>query len=276
MDNGLYSFIVYKLHKDECLDDRVVTSDVSAREIRCDCKWWDTMGILCRHLLTVMHIQATFGHDKFSTLPDAYILSRWTRGARTAYAYLYVARPLTRDEEEEERYIRLHGKFGSIVTAVYRIEELQQLINTAVDTLATQMQHALSLYDKRTAPLHTLDEVPQTGVVPNSASNPYQEAVVVTAPSQSAKKAGKSIAMKFPRQSKPSKNNKRYKAIAKVLSLKVRKQFKKQRAVEEARRVEAEVMVDKADLAAIFDNNDAILEFQSYVLSQGSQNFVAL
>ncbi|CAN0886221.1 hypothetical protein LINGRAHAP2_LOCUS15309 [Linum grandiflorum] len=50
-DNGLYSFIAYKLHKDERLDDRVVTSDVSAGEIRCDCKWWDTMGILCRHSL---------------------------------------------------------------------------------------------------------------------------------------------------------------------------------------------------------------------------------
>ncbi|CAN0905134.1 hypothetical protein LINGRAHAP2_LOCUS23494 [Linum grandiflorum] len=101
MDNGLYSFVVYKLHKDERLDDRVVTSDVSIGEIRCDCKWWDTMGILCRHSLTVMHIQATFGHDKFSTLPD-YILSRWTRGARSAYAYLYVAMPLTREDEEEE------------------------------------------------------------------------------------------------------------------------------------------------------------------------------
>ncbi|CAN0876390.1 hypothetical protein LINGRAHAP2_LOCUS11290 [Linum grandiflorum] len=125
MDNGLYSFVVYKLHNDERLDDRVVTSDVSAGEIRCDCKWWDTMGILCRHSLTVMHIQATFGHDKFSTLPDAFILSRYTRGARSAYAYLYVARPLTREEEEEERYVRLHGKFGAIVRAVCRIEELQ-------------------------------------------------------------------------------------------------------------------------------------------------------
>ncbi|CAN0838684.1 Protein FAR1-RELATED SEQUENCE 5 [Linum grandiflorum] len=213
MDNGLYSFVVYKLHNDERLDDRVVTSDVSAEEIRCDCKWWDTMGILCRHSLTVMHIQATFGHDKFSTLPDAYILSRWTRGERSAYAYLYVARPLTREEEEEEeRYVRLHGKFGAIVKAVYRIEELQQFINTAADTLATQVQHALSVYDARTAPLRAQHEVPQTGVVPNSTSNPSQEPVEVTASAQTAKKAGKSIATKFPRQTKPSKNSKRYKA----------------------------------------------------------------
>ncbi|CAN0858004.1 hypothetical protein LINGRAHAP2_LOCUS7034 [Linum grandiflorum] len=152
MDNGLYSFVVYKLHKDECLDDRVVTSDVSAREIRCDYKWWDTMGIVCRHF--VMHIQATFGHDKFRTLPKAYILSQWTRGARTAYAYFYVARPLTREEEEEERYVCLHEKFGSIVRAVYRIEELQEFINTDANTLAKQVQHVPSLYDQRTVPLH--------------------------------------------------------------------------------------------------------------------------
>ncbi|CAN0837940.1 hypothetical protein LINGRAHAP2_LOCUS1937 [Linum grandiflorum] len=223
-----------------------------------------------------MHIQATFGHDKFSTLPDAYILSRWTRGEHSAYAYLYVARPLTREEEEEERYVRLHGKFGAIVTAVYRIEELQQFINTTADTLATQVQHALSVYDTRTTPLHAPYEVPQTGAVPNSASNPSQRPVEVTAPAQTAKKAGKSIATKFPRQPKPSKNNKRYKAIAEVSRLKVRKRFKRQHAVEEAGKVEAEAMADKAGLAAIFDNNNAILEFQSYVLSQGSQNFVTL
>ncbi|CAN0917717.1 hypothetical protein LINGRAHAP2_LOCUS30476 [Linum grandiflorum] len=176
MDNGLYSFVVYKLHKDERLDDKVVTSDVSAGEIRCDCKWWYTMSILCRHSFIVMHIQATFGHDKFSTLPDAYILYRWTRGARSAYAYLYVARPLTREEEEEERYVRLHGKFGSIVRAVYMIEELQQFINTTADTLATQVQHALSIYDTRTAPLHAPDEILQTGAVPNSGSNPISGA----------------------------------------------------------------------------------------------------
>ncbi|CAN0826956.1 hypothetical protein LINGRAHAP2_LOCUS848 [Linum grandiflorum] len=105
------------------------------------------MGSLYRHSLTVMHIQATSGHDKFSTLLDAYILSRWTRGACTAYAYLYVARPLTREEEEEERYFRLHGKFGSIVRTVYRIEGLQEFINTAADTLATQVHHAMSLYE---------------------------------------------------------------------------------------------------------------------------------
>ncbi|CAN0885211.1 hypothetical protein LINGRAHAP2_LOCUS15054 [Linum grandiflorum] len=260
MDNGLYSFVVYKLHKDERLYDRVVTSDVSAGEIRCDCKWWDTMGILCRHSLTIMHIQATFGHDKFSTLPDAYILSQWTRGARTTYAYLYVARPLTW-EEEEESYVCLHGKFGSIVRAVYRTEELQQFINTAADTLATQVQHVLSLYDQRTAPLHASDGVPQTGDVPNSATNPSQEEVEVTAPTQTAKEAGKSIATKFPRQPKPSKNSKRYKAIAEVSRLKVRKWFKRQHAVEEARRVEVEVMIEKADIGTIFDNNDAISEF---------------
>ncbi|CAN0907199.1 hypothetical protein LINGRAHAP2_LOCUS24675 [Linum grandiflorum] len=113
MDNGLYSFIVYKLHKDERLDDKVVTSDVSAGEIRCDCKWWDTIGILYRHLVTVMHNQATFGHDKFNTLSDTYILSRWTRGACTAYAYLYVARPLTREEEEEERSFAWEFWFNS-------------------------------------------------------------------------------------------------------------------------------------------------------------------
>ncbi|CAN0881727.1 hypothetical protein LINGRAHAP2_LOCUS14399 [Linum grandiflorum] len=219
------------------------------------------MGILCRHPLTILHIEATFRHDKFITLPDAYILSRWTRGARTTYPYLYVARPLTMEEEEEERYVRLHGKFGSIVRAVYMIEELQDFKNTAADTLATQVQHALSLYDQRTGPLHNVDGIPQTGAVQNSAPDPSQVEQEVTALTNTTKKVGKSIATKFSRQPKPSKKDQRYKAIPEVSRLKVRKRFKRQHAVEELRRVEAQEMAEKDDLAGVFDNNDAILQF---------------
>ncbi|CAN0875322.1 hypothetical protein LINGRAHAP2_LOCUS10760 [Linum grandiflorum] len=91
----------------------------------------------------------------------------WTRGARTAYAYLYVAKPLIREEEEDERYVHLHGMFGSIVRVVYKIEELHEFINTAADTLATQVYHGLSLYDQRTRSLHNIDEISQSGVRQN-------------------------------------------------------------------------------------------------------------
>ncbi|CAN1322228.1 hypothetical protein LINPERPRIM_LOCUS32316 [Linum perenne] len=48
------SFIAYKMHDGQRLDDRVVNASGGAGEVECDCKWWGTIGLLCRHALTVM------------------------------------------------------------------------------------------------------------------------------------------------------------------------------------------------------------------------------
>ncbi|CAN0871465.1 Protein FAR1-RELATED SEQUENCE 5 [Linum grandiflorum] len=80
-------YLVYKHDGNARLDDRLVRARPQEGEVLCECKWWGTMGILCRHALTVMHILGRFGNSKFNTLPDIYISKRTsaklsTRGCR--------------------------------------------------------------------------------------------------------------------------------------------------------------------------------------------------
>ncbi|CAN1346885.1 hypothetical protein LINPERPRIM_LOCUS40907 [Linum perenne] len=90
------------MHQGQRLDERVVTADRECGKVSCDCKWWGTMRLLCRHSLTIMHSLGTFGCVPFQDLPKEYIKDRWTREARDAYDDLIIQRPLTRVEEDDE------------------------------------------------------------------------------------------------------------------------------------------------------------------------------
>ncbi|CAN1143365.1 hypothetical protein LINPERPRIM_LOCUS26484 [Linum perenne] len=105
------------MHGNERLDDRAVKVEPGDGIVSCDCRWWDTIAIPCRHSLTIMHMLGTFGNEKFKTLDQRYIKDRWTRGAKRNLVSLIIPRPLTRGEESEQRYTRIIAKFGFIIRA---------------------------------------------------------------------------------------------------------------------------------------------------------------
>ncbi|CAN0906987.1 hypothetical protein LINGRAHAP2_LOCUS24551 [Linum grandiflorum] len=72
-------YVVYTHDGNARLDDRLVRARPQEGAVLCECKWWGTMGILCRHALTAMHILGRFGNLKFNTLPDIYISKRCKR-----------------------------------------------------------------------------------------------------------------------------------------------------------------------------------------------------
>ncbi|CAN1327825.1 Protein FAR-RED IMPAIRED RESPONSE 1 [Linum perenne] len=76
---------VYKPDGNERLDGRVVTANTHTGEVSCVCKYWDTMGLLCRHCLLVMFMQGCNGHVVFRGLQERYIMKRWTRLARSGF-----------------------------------------------------------------------------------------------------------------------------------------------------------------------------------------------
>ncbi|CAN1253933.1 hypothetical protein LINPERPRIM_LOCUS8476 [Linum perenne] len=61
---------VYKNDGNDRLDDRVVTANTYTGDVSCVCKYWDTMGLLCRHCLLVMFVQRCNGHVAFRGLQD--------------------------------------------------------------------------------------------------------------------------------------------------------------------------------------------------------------
>ncbi|CAN1305103.1 hypothetical protein LINPERPRIM_LOCUS26419 [Linum perenne] len=130
------SYLCYKMHGNERLDDRVAKVEPGDGIVSCDCRWWDIIAILCRHSLTVMRMLGTFGNEKFKTLDQKYIKDRWTRGAKRNLMSLIIPRPLTRGEESEQRYTRIFAKFGFIIRAALPILEVSEMVDAAGDALA--------------------------------------------------------------------------------------------------------------------------------------------
>ncbi|CAN1154171.1 hypothetical protein LINPERHAP2_LOCUS19857 [Linum perenne] len=94
-----------------------------------------------------------------------------------------------------------------------------------------------------------------------------------TPPAQS--RIGKTVATKFPKQPKPSKNSKRMKGIVELSCIKERNKFKRKRSKEAAIERAAEASRLQDNLAAIFDNNETVTSFPSFtelLVSQESVN----
>ncbi|CAN0830390.1 hypothetical protein LINGRAHAP2_LOCUS1383 [Linum grandiflorum] len=68
------SYVVFKTYRGDRVDDRVVTANTSTSYVNCMCKWWDTIGLLCKHCLNVMDVLGSFGHHVFQSLNDRYVV----------------------------------------------------------------------------------------------------------------------------------------------------------------------------------------------------------
>ncbi|CAN0912286.1 hypothetical protein LINGRAHAP2_LOCUS27299, partial [Linum grandiflorum] len=96
------SYVVFKRHGGDCIDDRLVKVNVSLGEVNCICKWWDTIGLLCRHSLMVMFHLGSSGHDQFKVLHHRYIMKCWTRMAKAGFDSPIIKLPRTKEEEDEQ------------------------------------------------------------------------------------------------------------------------------------------------------------------------------
>ncbi|CAN1279166.1 hypothetical protein LINPERPRIM_LOCUS16910 [Linum perenne] len=135
------------MRKGQRLDERVVRADRERGKVLCDCKWWGTMRLLCRHALTVMHVLAMFGCVQFHDLPKEYIKDRWTREAMNAFDDLIIQRPLTYMEEDDEWFVRSSTEFGSIVRKVVRCDRLRPIVDMKSKDLADMLKQSLRIVD---------------------------------------------------------------------------------------------------------------------------------
>ncbi|CAN1178444.1 hypothetical protein LINPERPRIM_LOCUS37176 [Linum perenne] len=146
IENGV-AYTSYKMHQGQQLDERVVREDGERGKVSCDCKWWGTMRLLCRHALTVMHALAMFGCVQFQDLPKEYIKDRWTREARDAFDDLIIQRPLTRVEEDDEWFMRSSAEFGAIVRKAVRCDRLRPIVDMKAKELVDILKQSLRIVD---------------------------------------------------------------------------------------------------------------------------------
>ncbi|XP_048495932.2 protein FAR1-RELATED SEQUENCE 1-like [Beta vulgaris subsp. vulgaris] len=73
MHPPLYDYHVKHPKKDFLM--HTVTYDESTCSIQCTCKYFDEVGLLCKHCLRVLHL------NNVTTIPKRYIVKRWTKDA---------------------------------------------------------------------------------------------------------------------------------------------------------------------------------------------------
>ncbi|CAL1387130.1 unnamed protein product [Linum trigynum] len=81
-DDGMIGYLIYMMEDGERSDERVVLVDIYTTTLVCECRMFRTLGVLCRHMIKVMWLLGDFGEVSMRSIPDHYILKRWTLEAR--------------------------------------------------------------------------------------------------------------------------------------------------------------------------------------------------
>ncbi|CAN1313693.1 hypothetical protein LINPERPRIM_LOCUS29034 [Linum perenne] len=263
MIGTVLTITVYKPDGNERLDGRVVTANIHTGEVSCVCKYWDTMGLLCRHCLLVMFVQGCNGHVVFRGLQERYIKKRWTRLARSGFFRVLAGIPRSLGQVESERYITLHALFSAVVRISFREEILCRLLskhaemllsyaNKGVEDLTNLLQNGFTIQvqplDQSSDQENTTSSTPMTGEQPRRAE----------------------IAVKFPRMPKSSKNTQRYKVNTEVRRSKEKNKCKKLAARENALRELAEERMAYESISSFPGSTSNPLDLTPFLCSQQS------
>ncbi|CAN0884287.1 hypothetical protein LINGRAHAP2_LOCUS14795 [Linum grandiflorum] len=161
-----------------------------------------------------MDVLGSFNHHVFQSLNDRYVVKRWSRVAKVGYASNVVTLLCIKGEDDEERYILLYAKFGRIVRAVYSEEALYKYVDVVADNIIDRLDLGMDASAALFGQGIVLTVPPGNNLLlcAGGDSNGGQG----MAPPSDTSATPKDIAVKFPKQPKPSKNTRRYKTDSEI------------------------------------------------------------
>ncbi|KAJ9545059.1 hypothetical protein OSB04_024766 [Centaurea solstitialis] len=129
-----------------------VRRDYANNTVECQCDFFITHGILCRHALKVLI------NDKVDCIPSNYILRRWTRqlvplqmnSARVRYGEV--------DAEKEKRMLKLYHRLDGIVSRARNNEDVINKLDGILGKFATEIEKELPFEDPSQQKLDALKE----------------------------------------------------------------------------------------------------------------------
>ncbi|XP_043720792.1 protein FAR1-RELATED SEQUENCE 5-like [Telopea speciosissima] len=139
--NSLHKYAIGILDSDMTFK---VECDPSKSIIECSCKKFETFGILCCHALKIMD------RLDMKSIPEAYILSRWTRAARSIVVEDSKGTQVEEDVNlnSAQRYRILCHKLVKIASQASNSKEGFALVNNVASDLCKQL-HSLENHDTR-------------------------------------------------------------------------------------------------------------------------------
>ncbi|GAA0183516.1 hypothetical protein LIER_30912 [Lithospermum erythrorhizon] len=132
-EGSLKTFSVFELLNPEDhtsrVDERIVTVDLREIKLSCTCRMFTNWGFFCRHIFKIMEMFASSGNNpRLRTIPDEFILKRWTRLAKGGFDLYADLPPITAHVPTyEESYQQLCLYVNQIAIRVCMFEEPYQV-----------------------------------------------------------------------------------------------------------------------------------------------------
>jgi len=126
--------------KGQCADKyHDVLFDHHTLHIQCTCLLFEFRGILCRHYLVV------YGQEGVKSVPDKYVLKRWSKLQRRRHTYIRVASNSDKEEANVRRYDALCKRFYEIAEVACESDNGTRCLFKKLDSIA--YDHGLSSFD---------------------------------------------------------------------------------------------------------------------------------
>ncbi|WOL03257.1 protein FAR1-RELATED SEQUENCE 5-like [Canna indica] len=156
MDGTIYTFRVSVPQK--CTG--IVEFNPSNITIKCSCKKFESMGILCMHILKVLN------NNNILYLPPQYILKRWMKSAKdgTVYSGSQLAVDSNAQESLTSRYSRICHKAVSIAVKCALSKDALEILEHGLDRFfITEMRNIFNggPWTKQTQDMNVIDDVQQ-------------------------------------------------------------------------------------------------------------------
>ncbi|XP_021741456.1 protein FAR1-RELATED SEQUENCE 8-like [Chenopodium quinoa] len=173
-------WIVFKGSSEEVITDRRrlyrVCYNVKSREVECDCKLFETHGILCRHCIRVLD------HHLFGEVPDKYILKQWRKDVSRKHARVKVAYHDPSNLVEVKRYDSMMAVFEPLCDISSNAEETMAVVMNGLKDIQISLNEWLgkrsvsSMGDTDVKDMHTVIDgiVESNGQSQMTPSNPTQ------------------------------------------------------------------------------------------------------
>lgn len=139
--NNKFAVAIGSLHGDlKFEEERIVTGDPMTQTVSCSCGMFDRTGILCGHGLKVLDLM------NIKTLPNHYILKKWTREARNGSIQDREGRNVVENPkfEAQLRYKSLSHKFHRLAYKAANSLKCCLMLENALDSVSPQLEDKLS------------------------------------------------------------------------------------------------------------------------------------
>ncbi|RYR47098.1 hypothetical protein Ahy_A07g033034 [Arachis hypogaea] len=137
LKNSALGYSVYEIGKQvssSIFNKFVVTYDSVAAEVKCQCLLFESRGILCRHVLSVLSF------EQVSQVSPRYILERWSKKVKRRHIHIKSSHNEPLMEPRSKRFDQLVFRSQNICEFASESEELTAILHRAYDNVMAEME----------------------------------------------------------------------------------------------------------------------------------------